>query len=114
MRMSDWRSDVCSSDLFDQRTAGRIVRVRREAHVRDHRRRVAAPGLFQCPQHPRDTGTRQEPVVNGAQGEVDVDRHVDVELARASCRERVCQYVLLQVAAVSLKKKKIIIKETYS
>src|SRR3546814_18741887 len=30
-----------------------------------------------------------------------------VEIGRASCRERVCQYVKISVVAVSLKKKKI-------
>src|SRR3546814_13422354 len=30
----------------------------------------------------------------------------DEQLGRTSCRERVCQYVLIQVVAVSLKKKK--------
>src|SRR3546814_11567402 len=29
-----------------------------------------------------------------------------LEIGRASCRERVCQYVLISVVAVSLKKKK--------
>src|SRR3546814_3198121 len=33
-----------------------------------------------------------------------------LEIGRASCRERVCQYVLISVVAVSLKKKK---KQTY-
>src|SRR3546814_11555703 len=30
----------------------------------------------------------------------------ETEIGRASCRERVCQYVLISVVAVSLKKKK--------
>src|SRR3546814_19200749 len=31
--------------------------------------------------------------------------HVGMEIGRASCRERVCQYVSISVVAVSLKKK---------
>src|SRR3546814_15422253 len=34
-----------------------------------------------------------------------------LQIGRASCRERVCQYVWISVVAVSLKKKKKLIKE---
>src|SRR3546814_20590289 len=33
------------------------------------------------------------------------DKHFGSEIGRASCRERVCQYVEISVVAVSLKKK---------
>src|SRR3546814_17389068 len=36
--------------------------------------------------------------------------HVPGQIGRASCRERVCQYVSISVVAVSLKKKKTIIQ----
>src|SRR3546814_17015626 len=39
-----------------------------------------------------------------------IARHLDRELGRASWRERVCQYVLISVVAVYLKKKKNEIK----
>ena len=48
---------------FHQWSARRVVRVRREAHIRDHRRRVAAPGLLECAQHAGDTGAGQHAVV---------------------------------------------------
>src|SRR3546814_19227933 len=71
MRISDWSSDVCSSDLIsDQpRSAGRLLR-----------------------RQPEQGGGRPQ----GARGE---------QIGRASCRERVCQYVEISVVAVSLKKK---------
>src|SRR3546814_8089450 len=61
MRISDWSSDVCSSDL-----GLRMLRFV-DLHLFDHR---PAPGvgLWQFLQ-------------------------VAVEIGRASCRERVCQYV---------------------
>src|SRR3546814_4603487 len=78
MRISDWSSDVCSSDL-------------EHARIGVEQRRV----------HPRRRGIR-------TRAEVDVDdrfvgipaeeqRHLTgifgLEIGRASCRERVCQYV---------------------
>src|SRR3546814_14309633 len=64
MRISDWSSDVCSSDLLSASVArGRAAR------------RTGAPGP--------------------------ADRHGGHhrQLGRASCRERVCQYVQISVVA---------------
>src|SRR3546814_6462661 len=76
MRISDWSSDVCSSDLADARAIGeeRPARggelfarpVRRLRHARRARRGVSRGG-----------GRSRE----------------DHQIGRASCRERVCQYV---------------------
>src|SRR3546814_14127325 len=117
MRISDWSSDVCSSDLFvwplrisDQSAAKRnhvelftfdafsdfldIVgndcaacfkrskQVFRQADATDRHQRLASQ-LFR-PRRPRQVR----------------------KIGRASCRERVCQYVSNSVVAVSLKKKK--------
>src|SRR3546814_2847627 len=68
MRISDWSSDVCSSDL--QRHAG----ARTAAH-RDRR-----PALFQLAIELARAGEHQRHLRQG-------------EIGRASCRERVCQYV---------------------
>src|SRR3546814_4431515 len=72
MRISDWSSDVCSSDLqrAERRRAGDRQRARARA-----RREVHLPG--------RDLGDGQEAA----------ERDVLPEIGRASCRERVCQYV---------------------
>src|SRR3546814_1242647 len=95
MRISDWSSDVCSSDLGDLggRGAHGVV-VDREP------RRVAGPrpaqqelrtgadlgGAAQCR---RGVHTRPRPTVffrSSASG-------TGPEIGRAYCRERVCQYV---------------------
>src|SRR3546814_12270670 len=81
MRISDWSSDVCSSDLGQQQR-------------RQQERNAPAPVVELVAQQPlaaQDHEQRQE------QAE---------EIGRASCRERVCQYVSISVVAVSLKKKK--------
>src|SRR3546814_3413315 len=72
MRISDWSSDVCSSDLHAvvaELHGGGGVRRQAEAGV-DHQRHVGEVGA------------------QGAQAVAVVE-----EIGRASCRERVCQYV---------------------
>src|SRR3546814_6716011 len=69
MRISDWSSDVCSSDLcFELRRTGRVQC--RERLIQDPQRRRI--GQVQACQ--RDAAPLPE-------------------IGRASCRERVCQYV---------------------
>src|SRR3546814_4429869 len=68
MRISDWSSDVCSSDLVE-----RVV-VARRRHPRRERARAA--------------------LVKSVEGQIDDLAHIAfAEIGRASCRERVCQYV---------------------
>src|SRR3546814_20074875 len=77
MRISDWSSDVCSSDL-------------------PYRAGAAAPlagGIvFVDPRHEAAGARAILPREDGR-----------AELGRASCRARVCQYVSISVVAVSLK-----------
>src|SRR3546814_7484175 len=61
MRISDWSSDVCSSDLPHCPDCRDLPRIRRELLWRDLCRRLAGAAA--------------------------------AEIGRASCRERVCQYV---------------------
>src|SRR3546814_7910714 len=68
MRISDWSSDVCSSDL--NRVAGRASDAQR-LH------RAGLDGLG-CARYG---------------GHADINRPAHHEIGRASCRERVCQYV---------------------
>src|SRR3546814_14489301 len=104
MRISDWSSDVCSSDLrgglgdpdrvqVGERTDGegeRAVEGPAHAELAD-----GQPAEHRCDgeRHPGD-GADQ------AVGPV-----APVEIGRASCWERVCQYVVISGGAVSLKKK---------
>src|SRR3546814_17353945 len=71
MRISDWSSDVCSSDLLG------VDRI-----AAPHDDEVGLHHLLRIGAAPRAAG----------------------EIGRASCRERVCQYVSISVVAVSLKK----------
>src|SRR3546814_11347820 len=106
MRISDWSSDVCSSDLLSDGLSfvvvamgifglGEVIRNLEREHLRD----IFMPkigGLL-----PRLAELKQiiMPTLRGtALG--------SAQIGRASCRERVCQYVYISVVALSLKKKK--------
>src|SRR3546814_18533895 len=92
MRISDWSSDVCSSDLVAGRRIDLTARNRIARHAAAEIVDTAGDFFF--------VALAEE-----------VDRRDDqpfaaLAIGRASCRERVCQYVLISVAAGSLKKKK--------
>src|SRR3546814_10782603 len=98
MRISDWSSDVCSSDLDQRDRAARRLAESGEAllgEVAQGRARKAAGfvrvGAFERRTGDRGVGDDQrvEALVGGDARDV-----VDIgEIGRASCRERVCQYV---------------------
>src|SRR3546814_10207951 len=94
MRISDWSSDVCSSDLAAVRAddvalqlAPRVVLAHRQigvgrAELEFGDAKVVEPGTH----------------LFGDEGVVRPDRNIalvelNAEIGRASCRERVCQYV---------------------
>src|SRR3546814_13802392 len=101
MRISDWSSDVCSSDLGQVRQAVELL------HDTLRGRAGAAGDMDQPrrPRHidaaldrmnPRRTGERH----NDAGGSENTEAAENPEpgipglqIGRASCRERVCQYV---------------------
>src|SRR3546814_16441092 len=86
MRISDWSSDVCSSDLGP----GEIERdAAAFAPARDPREHIAGAeaDIEDAPRAVADT-TRPAPAIG-----------------RASCWERVCQYVEISVVAVSFQQK---------
>src|SRR3546814_12030230 len=100
MRISDWSSDVCSSDLL----AG-VGRVQRRLHPRRVRQ-------AQLPRkdHRQGTPGRPHPARELPQGGEGGGKDRLRQIGRASCRERVCQYVEISVVAGSFKKKKTKIK----
>src|SRR3546814_15474739 len=92
MRISDWSSDVCSSDL-GRVPAGSSIR----HHLLDVLLRLSSSAAAGWRFEAARCGRKAQ---NG--GKPSPGR---LEIGRASCRERVCQYVELSVVAVSLTKK---------
>src|SRR3546814_17464431 len=100
MRISDWSSDVCSSDLcLPPRHA--------VAHQRDR------AGVHRIGQAPRGSISGDVGHARSIQA-VETERHVEAvtrpsdhrrrQIGRATCRERECQYVKISGVAVTLKK----------
>src|SRR3546814_15584838 len=101
MRISDWSSDVCSSDLPTQRTKKMggsrksrpsflqslvlEVDLRADAEVTTHDVRTS-PGRIEAEQAIGRVGIERRLGVEQVE-------HVRIEIGRAPCRERVCQYV---------------------
>src|SRR3546814_5516932 len=89
MRISDWSSDVCSSDLATEAAA----RSGRRKEVLRLLNRGVSPRLrttYGMPQGQRLHGLRH---IMHAQDGGALRGRVQGEIGRASCRERVCQYV---------------------
>src|SRR3546814_3863027 len=83
MRISDWSSDVCSSDLLTAEAFGAEIAALRADPALDSLARA-----FWLP--------RIEPSLRWAAERVWAERvegREPIEIGRASCRERVCQYV---------------------
>src|SRR3546814_11429484 len=103
MRISDWSPDVCSSDLTFHAQAG-VDRLGVE--LTDERVVLAAARAAQVLVED-EVPDLDEAVTTG----VDLGAAVGavhgpaVEIGRASCRERVCEYVWISEVAVHLKKK---------
>src|SRR3546814_9787877 len=90
MRISDWSSDVCSSDLVEKVAAvavghglERLARLGRERQRLLFRRLGDFP-VVAFPEVNLDGAAPDDGVVRPGPG---------LELGRALCRERVCQYV---------------------
>src|SRR3546814_11178511 len=105
--MSDWSSDVCSADLITLIAIGADV-------AQCYRGGRPGRNLGHRPKHLVETllaaVERIGAVVDGHLIRLAVERELALgdavgEIGRASCRERVCQYVSISVVAVSLNKK---------
>src|SRR3546814_2442104 len=79
MRISDWSSDVCSSDLREVHGTGAGMDVAAAQFLLGH---VDAGA-----RHHRRTGDEH------LRDALDHHREMAAEIGSASCRERVCQYV---------------------
>src|SRR3546814_18318104 len=105
MRISDWSSDVCSSDL-DPKVVKDTKDLGPQIKIWGNRCISCTRCVRFCDEV---VGTGELAMVNRGDHQVaDVQPEIplDNQLGRASCRERVCQYAYISVVAVSLKKKK--------
>src|SRR3546814_12926611 len=103
MLISDWSSDVCSSDLLDAVDDRQRRRRADLEHGQQHRAAVVdVHDVGLCGVAVVD----ETDVAHGDVGAVDrLDRQGVEEIGRASCRERMCQSVYISVVAVSINKK---------
>src|SRR3546814_14296009 len=101
MRISDWSSDVCSSDLVDSilideaRTPLIISGPAEDSSEMYKRVDVLLPKLGPDDYEKDEKGRTV----------AYTDAGLEKKIGRASCRERVCQYVEISVVAVELKQK---------
>src|SRR3546814_16003386 len=97
MRISDWSSDVCSSDLLMLSTPPTSASRRLVPLIMP----AASIAPIMLVEHaiPVDSAV----IVAGAPASISTSRAM--QIGRASCRERVCKSVYISVVAVSLKKK---------
>src|SRR3546814_16955259 len=98
MRISDWSSDVCSSDLGGVRPEFRVDGpdlATFETHLQLEFFGDAGQGRFKP--------TERAPVARSRRRALERAGEDGVEIGRAPCGESVCQYVLLPVVDVSLK-----------
>src|SRR3546814_19888901 len=123
MRISDWSSDVCSSDLTvpkEDRTGvvilqrgdlkvtasfalGQNSHVNRVWWVNPERLVISISEKFGMLAKPQPTGELYAINADGSDGEIIVGQ----QIGRASCRERRCKSVTISVAAGALTKKKL-------
>src|SRR3546814_1505723 len=99
MRISDWSSDVCSSDLMRVRADDAVLVEQGQLalgleHALDHEHHVGATGIIFV-EDERGRGLQRPGEQAFAEfGDLLAVLQYDcVEIGRESCRERVCQYV---------------------
>src|SRR3546814_13945240 len=97
MRISDWSSDVCSSDLQISQRQQSAVEDFRDANLQ-----IASLVAQQISGGVR--WNKPETITPTLEGVADFGGSA-LEIGRASCRERVCQYVYISVVAVYIKNK---------
>src|SRR3546814_18054892 len=100
MRISDWSSDVCSSDLL-------LIVAIWDAAVLSSRVTAGELTFSSFDPHVAMAGSEATGLIFAVScfsGFEATAIFRDEAIGRASCRERVCQYVCISVVAVSLKK----------
>src|SRR3546814_19960628 len=102
MRISDWSSDVCSSDLLhaaaegagrERLRAGVAVAAAGPADLRERDGVAVGVGQVGRRGHGQYAVAAGEPAATVEATDVDLLRHVAEQIGRASGRARVCPYV---------------------
>src|SRR3546814_15599688 len=99
MRISDWSSDVCSSDLSKAALIGLTRQVAYDLAHANITVNTIAPGVVGTPEFYRNTSeefraqTARSALLNRLGTPEEVGFGVVFQIGRASCRERVCKYV---------------------
>src|SRR3546814_15257605 len=104
MRISDWSSDVCSSDLMKHVPGARSIHVGCSPGAAfPHSRGTRAGADMESWHGTTILGVRKNgKVVAAGDGQVSLGQTV-IKIGRASCRESECQYVSISVVAVPFK-----------
>src|SRR3546814_4531370 len=91
LRISDWSSDVCSSDLLVAAVAGAVARIAAGIGHRQQGVEVEVVEMFGATADLRQEVGAADHLGErpGAEGGQDLAH----QIGRASCRARVCQYV---------------------
>src|SRR3546814_12168196 len=111
MRIRDWSSDVCSSDL-PKKAITKPKPAAKAAPKAISKVKPKATAKPKAKAKPKASATPvadlRQPIITprpvAPAAPPPIPAHIP-ETRRAQCRESVCQYVSIQVAAVSLKKK---------
>src|SRR3546814_16029468 len=104
MRISDWSSDVCSSDLLDGAGCPRLAIDRVKAHIGGGGRRMLALSLAEAGRDEAGLDALYERMLAFYADNIAVEKHAfdgclaaldtlaQREIGRASCKARGCQY----------------------
>src|SRR3546814_5542382 len=92
MRISDWSSDVCSSDLRSCRCHPAIAALERALQLQDDIGKIGAEQYQQILDNER-AQLRVNDALEARSRITSLILGQAQEIGRASCRERVCQYV---------------------
>src|SRR3546814_20243457 len=103
MRISDWSSDVCSSDLrFDleydrSKAAPKLSNIEIQENYLNALKQLGASVLYTDDDEDNEIVARSDDNGQAIWMEIAIDNNLDEinvhESGRAACRERVCQYV---------------------
>src|SRR3546814_12769031 len=101
MRISDWSSDVCSSDLLDCWLGGRDALSNAHGHLVTKVKEIAIRQVAALPYQIDAAGHARVMLITSRESRRWVVPKGHPAIATAACRERVCQYVSLPGVGVS-------------